>query len=345
MKATSIRRASLAGLAAAVLALSAATAAPAGEKSLADQLKVLNGALVESFTTRDWEMLELVAGGVKAAGLKGADVEMFVLRAERDAAFKSARARGTILSWGLAFRAKLGSKDARATLRKAAFSEPEPVESPGRKKLSREESLKAWAAYRKYTARRAEADAALLALAMLGEKDVKAPALERIRAKGAPRNVRVLVFAALAADAEASWKELVKTCSTRNGGAVPFSTRTSILSTLAGLAGKDKTGKHSAGFRIEGSLAKKVPADSAAQLRKAFISLISDAQAGTRDSWTLLWAARAIPGLKEDAAAMTALKALGGKMTGHAAKSWNTSLERFLGKKPTNGADVVPEKF
>ncbi len=340
----SIRKTFLAGLAAAGLALSAATAAPAGEKSLADQLKVLNGALAESFTTRDWRMMEMVARGVKAAGLEGADLEIFTLRAERDAAFKSARARGTIISWGRAFRAKLGNKDARAALRKAALSEPAPVENPAGKKLSREESMKAWAAYRKYTAGLAEADAALLALAMLGEKDAKEPALKRIRAKGAPRNVQVLVFAALAADAEASWKELVKTCSAKNGGEVAFSTRTSILSALAGLASKDKTGKRSVEFRIEGDLAKKIPADSAPQLRKAFMSLISDAKEGTRDSWTLLWAARAIPGMKEDAAAVAALKTLGGKMKGHAAKSWNTNLERFLGEKPRNGADK-PETF
>jgi short-subunit dehydrogenase len=61
-------------------------------------------------------MLEMVADGVKAAGLKGADQEVFVLTGERDAAMGVGATMGMwtdknrVLTWGLALRAKLGGE-------------------------------------------------------------------------------------------------------------------------------------------------------------------------------------------------------------------------------------------
>jgi hypothetical protein len=361
MKAISLKRASLVGLIAGALTLSVLAASPAAaaEKalkapkaaSLEEQLQFLRTSLTESFRTRDWKMMEMVVEGLKAAGVKGADAEIFVLRAERDAALQGRIASSVILSWGLACRVRLGDKRALAALRRMALQKPTAVANPAGKKLPREEASKAWAAYRQYTARLREMDSALLALAMLGEKDASATALKRIRSAGGKTgDIRALTAAALAGEENANWKALVETCSFKDGSTASFSTRARLLSTLASMISKDQPGKRSAAFRIDGALTRSAPADAGEQLRKAFIALAARATEDRRGPWTLLRTAGTIPGFKEDAAAVAALKGLGSKMTGHVAKSWNAQIKRLLGEsadksktKPADNKSV--EKF
>src|SRR5882724_9016570 len=62
----------------------------AAPKTLDEQINYLEGALAESFRTRDLTMLEMAVKGFKAAGLNGKELELSVLRAERDAAWTNA---------------------------------------------------------------------------------------------------------------------------------------------------------------------------------------------------------------------------------------------------------------
>src|SRR5204863_4341999 len=94
-------------------------------KTLQEQISYLEGALAESLRARDLGMLDMAVKGFKAAGLAGKELEISVLRAERDAAWSNAGAGGygqltpaaSLEIWGLMARAKLGSEQATTALR------------------------------------------------------------------------------------------------------------------------------------------------------------------------------------------------------------------------------------
>jgi hypothetical protein len=92
-----------------------------------------------------------------------------------------------------------------------------------------------------------------------------------------------------------------------------------------------------------------VPADGAGQLREIFVKLAPEAPAGKNGPWDLLNAAKVLPGFKEDAAAVAALKGLKGKVTGHRARTWSWSIDRFLNpnkvKNAMPGVKKPVEKF
>jgi hypothetical protein len=334
----------------AVGAPSSAAEAKAPE-TLETQLKVLNAALAESFGTGDWEMLEMVAEGVKAAGLEGSDLEIFALTAERDAALRPTPIKLTIVAWGLAFRARMGSKPAEAALHERAFAVLTPVERP------KAGTGDAWKAYQKYQVKIYERQEALLALALLGEKKAAAAAWEMIRENktgsrglaGRGPTGRKLVMAVLAADGEDGWKKLVGFCSFEEGNGAPFDARAGVLSSLAGLTGTGGAGSRSGAFRVEGKIAKALPADAPATLRSAFVKMTGKIPAEGRPPYGLVYAAGSIPGFKEDAAAVEALKGLKGKYKGHAARSWDYAIDRIVKpdarptQKPATGG--TPEKF
>jgi len=339
----------VATLAAATLWLGAAApavepAAPAAAKapaSLEDQLKVLSSALVESFNTGDWEMLELVADGVKAAGLKGPDLEVFALTSERDAALGTGAGMGMwpdrnrILVWGLAFRAKLGSAQALTSLREKSQVKLTPVEYPkaGAGGVLNQEEYKAWS---KYQAELGARNTALLALALLGEKDAGTTAWDIFQKSDAGGTMwggmgpSPLVMAVLAAEGAAGWKQLSDYCSTPEGEKDEFGRRVSVLSSLASLANVDRPGNRSQVFRVEGKLAKTLPADAAATLRASFIKLAEKVPQGDSPNFSILFAAQSLPGLPDDAAALAALKGLKGRATGRSAGHWDKMIDRII---------------
>jgi hypothetical protein len=347
-----------AGLAAVLAAGAPSRAAEAGAvkapATLEDQLKVLNGALVESFATADWEMLEMVAKGAKAAGLKGRDLEIFALSAERDAALKTAPSKVTIITWGLAFRTLLGSEVASKVLRDKAFATLTPVERP---KPGGAANVKAWQPYRQYQAKLYEQREALMALALLGEKRAGAVAWESIlKGKtdasglaGRGAGHRQLVIAVLAAEGEAGWKKLVGFCSFEEGNGAPFGIRVGVLRALAGFAAGERPGSRSVVFRVDGRISKTLPADAPALLRAAFVKMAGKIPAEGNPPYGIIYAAGSLPGFKEDAAAVEALKGLKGKYKGHAARSWDYGIDRIVkpdakpAQKPASGG--TPEKF
>jgi len=332
--------------------------------SLQEQLQVLSSALVESFNTGDWEMLELVADGVKAAGLKGPDLEVFVLTSERDAAFRSDPMMGMwpdrnrILVWGLAFRAKLGGEKALAALREKALAKLTPVEQPKPAKggVFNPEEYKAWS---KYQAELAARNTALLALALLGDKDAGAPAWEALQKTDpgaglgwAGVTASGLVLAVLAAEGEAGWKKLAGFCSPAEGDGAEFGRRVTVLASLAALANTDRPASHAQAFKVEGKLAKTLPADAGATLRAAFVKLAEKLPEAETANFSILFAAGAIPGLTGDEAALQALKSLKGRCKTGAAGQWDKAIDRIISpppaKQPAAGGpakpDPVPQK-
>src|SRR3954470_18082161 len=79
--------------------------------SLEKQIEYLEGALAEGIKTKDWKMTELAVKGFKSAGVTGKDLEICMLRAEKQAALESVwqtDQRAQIEIWGLVSRGKLG---------------------------------------------------------------------------------------------------------------------------------------------------------------------------------------------------------------------------------------------
>jgi hypothetical protein len=335
----------------------AAPAAPAAVKapaSLEEQLQVLNSALVESFNSGDWEMLELVADGVKAAGLKGSDLEVFALTGERDA-FASNPAMGMwpdknrILVWGLAFRAKLGGAPALAALRAKALAKLTPVEQPKPTGGAFNPASEEWKSWNKYQAELAVRNTALLALGLLGDKDAGSAAWAALQqVPGNPgwgvagTGAASLVMAVLAADGEAGWKKLLGFCSSPEGDAAEFDRRVAVLSALTGLAGGGGPAGRSQAFKVEGKLAKTLPADAPAALRAGFVKLAEKLPEGDAPNFGILYAARTLPGLAEDAAALQALKGLKGRAKGNAAKSWDRMIDGIVNPPAKQPAAVPP---
>jgi hypothetical protein len=305
-------------------------------------------------------MLELVADGVKAAGLKGPDLEVFALTSERDAALNTAMGmwpdKNRILVWGLAFRAKLGGEKALAALREKALAKLTPVEQPKPAKggVFNPEEYKAWS---KYQADLAVRNTALLALALLGNKDAGSTAWETLLkaepgAGGWGLTASPLVLAVLAAEGEAGWKKLAGFCSPAEGDGAEFGRRVTVLASLAALANTDRPASHAQAFKVEGKLAKTLPADAGATLRAAFVKLAEKLPEAETANFSILFAAGAIPGLTGDEAALQALKSLKGRCKTGAAGQWDKAIDRIISpppaKQPAAGGpakpDPVPQK-
>ncbi|HLX60336.1 MAG TPA: hypothetical protein VKX17_03545 [Planctomycetota bacterium] len=160
-------------------------------KSLDDQLKYLEGALAESLRTRDLAMLDMTVKGFKAAKLSPPELELFVLRAERNAAWSNA-APGYLQStpvpcleaWGQLARAKLGDDRALPALRQmSADLPPVPAPVPALGKIPAPEYVAAKKAVDDYASRAARRQYAILALALLNEPGIADKALAALPTK------------------------------------------------------------------------------------------------------------------------------------------------------------------
>jgi len=296
--------------------------------SLEEQMQALSSALAESFNGGDWDMLELAAGGAKAAGLKGQDLEVFALRSERDAALAGFGAKNRIILWGLAFRAKLGDERAAAALRTKALARIEPAKMP---QAGGGGGASDWAAWQKYQGELTDRANALLALGLLGDKDAGRTAWEALQAAepSAWSYVPTLTQAVLAADKDEGWKKLFGLCADE---AADFARRTAVFGALAGLAGGDRPGNRGQAFRVEGRLAKLLPADAAKELRATFVRLAGKFPEGAESfkCGGLTTGAGVLPGFAEDQAAMDALKGLKGRVKGQPGRSWDMMIDGVL---------------
>jgi hypothetical protein len=160
---------------------------------------------------------------------------------------------------------------------------------------------------------------------------------------------RELIMAVLAAEREAGWKKLVEFCSFEGGNGTPPAARVGALNSLAMLvrAGLDRPANRSAAFRLEAKLAGTLPADAAAALRSAFVKMAGKLPEGGDPQMGLLYAARSLPGFREDPAAVEALKGLKGRYPGSKyAKQWDSGIDWTLRApaKPTQVKATDPEK-
>src|SRR5258708_6630631 len=100
-----------------LLAVPAVRAEAPKTETLEQQTAYFEDALSEGFRTMDWKMTEMAIDGLKATKVSGANAEISVLRAEREAAFDSFNTqRAQIEMWGLIARSKLGDSNALTKL-------------------------------------------------------------------------------------------------------------------------------------------------------------------------------------------------------------------------------------
>jgi hypothetical protein len=188
-----------------------------------------------------------------------------------------------------------------------------------------------------------------LALALLGDKDAGSAAWEALQTSPnnpgwgmAGMSVSPLVMAVLAADGEAGWKKTVGFCSSPEGDAAAFDRRVAVLSALASLAGAGGPANRSQAFKVEGKLAKTLPADAPAALRAGFVKLAEKLPEADAPNFGILYAAQALPGLTDDAAALQALKGLKGRAKGNAARHWDSMIDRIVNPPAKQPAAAPP---
>ena len=283
------------GLCAAMLivgvpALCAEAPKPAEPATLEKQIEYLQDALTEAMVTRDWKMLEMVADGLKAAGLRDLGLEVVVLRGERDAAFGARCTAGQVITWGLCCRAKAGDAKALEALRALAKADLAPVTMPDAG-LWRKDAGAANAAMKAYqvsfTALE-KRDEAVLCLALLKEPGVLPRALECMTAKrptqhgwgggvawGGARGDS-LIEAVLLADPQGGWNKLSELVN-QEGEKASFDAQVRILQGVMGLLPKNRArwvagGKEA--FSVDALAAELLPKDADEQLLKPYASLL-----------------------------------------------------------------------
>jgi hypothetical protein len=151
---------------------------PAQPEHSQEQVRRLQDLFIEAVSTRDWKKLEATAEGLKATGLQGADLEVIVLRGERDAAFSGRCLSGQVITWGLSCRVLAGDPKAQDTLRELAREDPAPAAMPNQELWAKDREAAA-AAMKEYHAglkALGQRDEALLCLALLKEPGVSARA-------------------------------------------------------------------------------------------------------------------------------------------------------------------------
>ncbi len=157
-----------------------------------------------------------------------------------------------------------------------------------------------------------------------------------------------LVMTILAADGEAGWKKLAGFCTPNGDGAALFGRRLAVLSSLSGLVGIDRPMNRAAAFRLEGKLAKTLPADAGATLRAAFVRLTEKLPEAETANFGIIYAAQTLPGLAGDEQALGALKGLKGRCKGGAARQWDVMIDNIVSppkpRQPATGAPQPPAK-
>jgi len=205
--------------------------APAAPKTLQEQVTYLEGALSESLRLRDLTMLDLAVKGFKASKLAEKDLELSMLRAERNAAWSNAQQYGVAVAqaasmeaWGLMARAKLGNDQALQELRKLADDlPPAPAPLPGMTKDNAADYHAKQVAIAAYEARVKLRGHAMFALALLKEPGIQDKAIAAIESKvitdqqvmmmGFAGETDPLVLAVLEPDINTGFSKLVAYCS------------------------------------------------------------------------------------------------------------------------------------
>ncbi len=269
---------------------SACADSPAAKPAtLEQQIAFLEGALTEGLVAQDWKMIQIAVKGFASSGLKEKDLELSLLRAERNAAFDGMRKWGAgnaaqIETFGLAVRSQLGDAAAKTRLHGWGFDDLPEVKMPDpalwqKQPADADKQMKAAQAYQQDVARR---EFALLALALLKEPgvldktvallQVKPDAGGPVRVMGMGNGGDTLILASLAADADAGFKKMLAICSDETQ---PAAVQTRVLQTLAQLHGlAAATTPSEASFSLRNDIAATLPKDVLTQLAKPYTVLI-----------------------------------------------------------------------
>lgn len=275
----------------AVLLLTPATRGWAGDpepETLEKQIEYLRENMAEAIRSRDWKLLELVAKGFKATGLKDDKLEIEMLRAERDAALSE---RGGMyggrhaIAWGLSCRAMIYGGSAMNELRELAKSNPAPAKEPEIATAQNDpEGYKAaQKAYLDYIAFAEDRNRAVFCLAMMREPGIEQRAFECLR-QTPPASVRSamrglggashdLILAALVSDPKAAWPRLCALLETQDAS-FTFNHKIELLQGMNGIFNWPRVG---AGlYSIEGDLLNGLPEDARDQLVAPFAALVKE---------------------------------------------------------------------
>ena len=270
---------------------SACADSPAAKPAtLEQQIAFLEGALSEGLVSQDWKMIEIAVKGFASSGLKEKDLELSLLRAERNAALDGMRKFGSlnpsqIETFGLSVRAQLGDGAAKAKLHGWGFDELTEVKIPDpalwqKQPAEADKQTKAAQAYQTEVTRR---EYALLALALLKEPGVldKSVALLQVKpdpvrgmgmGMGMGNGGDTLVLAALAADADTGFKKMLALCSDDTQGPAGQTRVLQALAQLRGLAAAPAASE--ASFTVRSDIAATLPKDVLTQLNKPYAALI-----------------------------------------------------------------------
>ncbi len=306
-------------------------------KTLDEQITYLEGALSESYRLRDRTMLDMAVKGLKAAKLAEKDLEISILRSERNAAWASGQQFGTVTApaasieaWGLMTRAKMGQDAALQSLRKLAGDlPPNPGVLPAMTKDNAAEYQAKQIAINEYAARAKLHGQAMLALALLKEPGIEAKALSAIQNKSSTDHQAMmmgmygggadpLILAVLEADGEAGLTKLLAYCSDEKAAvkdqASVLNELNSLVSPMAFLGAEDK-------FSVTAEIRKKLPKDTQKKLTAPYASILKRYAPDPNQQWdmalnTISNIGMALPANSLDADTVEAMNALVGRLPG-----------------------------
>ena len=323
--------------------------------TLEKQIEYLEGALAEGIKTKDWKMTELAVKGFKAAGITGKDLELSILRAEKQAALESVwqtDLRAQIEIWGLVSRGKLGDTAAVETVRKIANEKVVPVAAPNTADYAKNPALyqEQQKAQLAYLAARGKQDAAILALALLKEPNVMQQAIAALRGSlgekapnyGYGYGQSPLVLAALVSDPNEGWKALVETAETAE---VNVDTQITLIQSLLNIVSPMQFGgfQQITPFQVDTEIAAALPKDVAKQLWKPLLAAIKRytpdnnpqaQQFGTAYTslYTMPMLVDRMMAISENQTAIAALEELKGKVTGQMAQYVGQQIDTVVNK-------------
>lgn len=278
--------------------------AEAPPKTLEEQILYLEGALSESLRGRDFAMLEMAVKGFKAAKLQPKDLELSMLRAERNAAWASGQQFGmaatsaaSMQAWGLMARAMLGDDSALQTLRKMAGDlPPSPGPLPAMNKVKPAEYQAKQRAIDDFTRKVNERNNALLALALLKEPGVQEKALAAIRNKppdvqgrgmfysGFGGDSNPLILAVLQSGGEEGLKRLIDYCADEKGA---FKDQAQMLGELNTLCTSSPHRGAEDKFSITADIRQRLPQDAQQRLMAPFIGLVKRYAPDPKQQWDM----------------------------------------------------------
>jgi hypothetical protein len=232
--------------------------------TLEHQVDYLVGALSEGICSMDVKMIHMSADGLLAMGSEGKDLEIAMLRAERDSAFAGCTSSQIVVMGQLA-RARAGDMRALPTIRSWAFAEL-PVNATVNSRSN------------DFALNLQRQCFAYIGLALMQEPGIAQKAIIALR-KFTDGNLQLreadtdaLALAALVFDPEGGVKELLTLYADEKA---PVGAKAALIQKIASIAaGTASRQNTAAAFSLDGELGAKMPQDALAQAAIAYVSLL-----------------------------------------------------------------------